>query len=485
MSDIKKLRIAFVHPDLGIGGAERLVVDAAVGLQKLGHTVDIYTSHHDSSHCFEETRDGTLTVHAIHPPLPRAWRGKFHIFFSHARQLHLTYHLLSPSSPKYDVYFVDQLSTCVPLLRTLAKTRVVFYCHFPDKLLADGAYEEGKVRKSGSLLKRVYRWPMDKLEEITTRQADVILANSHFTSRIFKTHFRSINVDPEVVYPGINLSSYEPKEAETSDPDVAQVVSERPTFLSLNRFEKKKNALLAIDAFALLREEKLSPEDAKSFRLVIAGGYDPRLEDNMMTLVGLIDRAKKHSLTFDIIQPQTSKLTIPPFNTTSDSPTILFLLNFTTAQRSALLSSPSTLCLLYTPMNEHFGIGPVEAMVCGLPVVACNSGGPKESVLNNEGDQYTGGTGWLRPPDSKQWAEALYAVTKLSEDDRKSLAAKAQSRAKENFGMDAMASGLERAMIKAVSMGPVDVTNQIWGTLFMIFVALMAIYYAWLEKSTF
>lgn len=43
-----------------IGGAERLIVDAAVGLQKLGHTVEIYTSHHDPSHCFDETRDGGL-----------------------------------------------------------------------------------------------------------------------------------------------------------------------------------------------------------------------------------------------------------------------------------------------------------------------------------------------------------------------------------------------------------------------------------------
>ena len=76
MTAKRRLRIAFAHPDLGIGGyssvcprytllkcypggAERLVVDAALGLQKLGHTVDIYTSHHDPSHCFEETRNGT------------------------------------------------------------------------------------------------------------------------------------------------------------------------------------------------------------------------------------------------------------------------------------------------------------------------------------------------------------------------------------------------------------------------------------------
>ena len=62
--------IAFVHPDLGIGirtfllvadvagGAERLVIDAAVGLQERGHRVTIYTSHCDKNHCFDEARDG-------------------------------------------------------------------------------------------------------------------------------------------------------------------------------------------------------------------------------------------------------------------------------------------------------------------------------------------------------------------------------------------------------------------------------------------
>jgi hypothetical protein len=56
--------IAFLHPDLGIGGAEKLVIDAAVGLQNRGYKVTIFTSHCDPSHCFEEARDG------MPPPLP-------------------------------------------------------------------------------------------------------------------------------------------------------------------------------------------------------------------------------------------------------------------------------------------------------------------------------------------------------------------------------------------------------------------------------
>ena len=50
--------IVFFHPDLGIGGAERLIVDAAVSLQQLGHKVTIFTSHRNVNHCFDEARDG-------------------------------------------------------------------------------------------------------------------------------------------------------------------------------------------------------------------------------------------------------------------------------------------------------------------------------------------------------------------------------------------------------------------------------------------
>ena len=112
---------------------------------------------------------GTLHVRHIRPPFPRSLRGKLHILFAHLRQLHLTLYLLLTNASEYDVYFVDQLSTCIPFLRAFAKRRVVFYCHFPDKLLADGEFVNGIVRKRRrSFLKRLYRMPMDLLEEKTT-----------------------------------------------------------------------------------------------------------------------------------------------------------------------------------------------------------------------------------------------------------------------------------------------------------------------------
>ncbi|KAH0584545.1 hypothetical protein H2248_010077 [Termitomyces sp. 'cryptogamus'] len=461
MSELRPLKVAFIHPDLGIGGAERLVVDAALGLQERGHSVDIYTSHHDPNHCFEETKDGTLRVHHVISPFPRSLRSKFHILFAHARQLHLMTRLLSPFAPEYDVYFVDQLSTCIPLLQHVGNTRVVFYCHFPDKLLANGAFVEGENREQISLLKRIYRFPMDWLEETTTRQADVIIANSKFTARVTKSYFKSITQSLRVVYPGINVLAYE-STVDHNDPDNVAIFSVKPTLVSLNRFERKKNAALAVRAFASLKS-KLA---LKAFRLVLAGGYDPRLDDNLLTLDSLLHLTKSLSLTYNVITPPSSQkpIKIPPGNMTPNDPDVLFLLNFTTSQRTALLSSPSTVALLYTPANEHFGIGPVEAMVCGVPVLACNSGGPTESVLDGPPEERTG---WLRPPDTEVWAEALVEIVSMSLSERQALSDRAKARARDLFSMDAMASGIEDALVEAVRMG--DVPHMMWNMWMMIF----------------
>ena len=66
-------------------------------------------------------------------------------------------------------------------------------------------------------------------------------------------------------------------------------------FLSINRFERKKNIALAVQALAVLR--KTLPEDTfKRVHLVVAGGYDPRVKENVEYFEHLTELANAQGL---------------------------------------------------------------------------------------------------------------------------------------------------------------------------------------------
>ncbi len=39
---------------------------------------------------------------------------------------------------------------------------------------------------------------------------------------------------------------------------------------------------------------------------------------------------------------------------------------------------------IYVPVDEDFGMSPVESMACGTPVIAVNDGGLKESIIDGK-----------------------------------------------------------------------------------------------------
>ena len=85
MTTKERLNVVFLHPDLGIGGAERLVLDAGLALKSRGHSVHFVTAHHDPKHCFPETKNGQLQVTAVGDWLPRSILGKGYALFAYLR----------------------------------------------------------------------------------------------------------------------------------------------------------------------------------------------------------------------------------------------------------------------------------------------------------------------------------------------------------------------------------------------------------------
>ncbi|KZS10906.1 alpha-1,3/1,6-mannosyltransferase ALG2 isoform X1 [Daphnia magna] len=356
------LKIVFLHPDLGIGGAERLVVDAALALQLKGHQVHIVTSYHDPAHCFPETRDGTIPVTISGNWLPRSIFGRFLALCAYIRMLWASFYTVFLSDMQPQVYFCDQVSMCIPVLRLSTSIPVIYYCHFPDLLLASHK----------TWIKKLYRAPLDWIEEKTTGLATATVVNSHFTAGVFCDTFKSIRRRPKVLYPSLNFRSFD-RECGNS---LSSVIGTKQVmdfvFLSINRYERKKNLGLAIKAFGLL---KSFLGDAK-IHLIMVGGYDYRLVENV-----------EH---YDELQKLTSSLQL--------GDCVTFLRSPSDETKTCLLKNCHT--LLYTPDKEHFGIVPLEAMYCQLPVIAVNSGGPLETVEDHR-------TGYLCHPTVEDFAEKM------------------------------------------------------------------------------
>lgn len=358
-----QLRVAFIHPDLGIGGAEQLVVNLALSCQKLGWYVKLYTPSYDPTRAFKEVKDGTLEMEVHGNVFPRLIFGKCHAFCEYMRVMFCALYILFFGG-HYDFIVLDQIPFPIPILNLRFKT--FFYCHHPDKLLCT---------ERGGIMKKIYRWIIDLIEEITMSFAHCIVVNSLYTQKVFMDNFNLMKKfrkeKPKVIYPCIDLRAYDGN-AGIEKKDLLTVkgleklqnnkvdVSKMKVVVSLNRYEKKKNLDLAVLSY-INYVTKNESNNYNNSCLIIAGGYDTSLQENIdvfNTLNSYIDTDEKKKMN------------------------IFFLRNISNKERSILFRTANI--VLYTPKNEHFGIVPVEAMYCGSWVIAHKSGGPMESVVDGK-----------------------------------------------------------------------------------------------------
>lgn len=283
------------------------------------------------------------------------------------------------------------------------------------------------------------------------RAADRIVVNSTFTRGVVEGVWGWLKQGAKeegvgIVYPCVHV-----EEGELGRGEMEKVLwKEKKVLLSINRFERKKGVDLVLRAFARMGER-----ERKGTRLVIAGlflvllflflsrhseqkeftsgtgGYDPRVPENVayhQELEAVADGLGLHHATAkNMITAQA----------TPDSVSVLFLLSVPAQLKSLLLRTAKL--LVYTPSNEHFGIVPLEAMLAGVPVLAANTGGPLETVVEGE-------TGWLRDVDNVQaWSDIMAAVVagKISERELDMIAENGRRRVRREFSKDRMANRLE------------------------------------------
>lgn len=267
-----------------------------------------------------------------------------------------------------------------------------------------------------------------------------IAVNSAFTKSIVTAQWPALaaSCTLSIIYPCVDVSD---KPVETTD-DNTLTWQDTNIILSINRFEAKKNIDLAIRAFAGL------PKHARSsVRLVLAGGYDPRVTENVVYHQDLLLLAEGLGLKTATTKNLVTALRVP------DDVEVLFLLSVPGGLKDALLRSARL--LVYTPANEHFGIVPLEAMLVGTPVLAANTGGPLETVVD-------GMTGWLRDPEEvEEWTKVMDSVLhKMSPKELERMGEKGRERVRAEFSEESMAERLE-GLIKTMGKPPRSVTNAV------------------------
>lgn len=404
------MRIAIFH--LGFfyaGGGERLVLEEAIGLQKRGYEVEIF-SPVINKNCFPELQR-QVKLKPILPQLPR---------FIYDRETLLVliscliFPLLIPRFRKFDIFIgANQPGPwfCWWLNKLLKKPYVIYIAQ-PTRILYPRAIDKEvglRANRSYSPFIQVFKlfrpfvyWA----DRVSIRQADKMLVNgSYIYNVIRKVYSREGIVCPAGSY-AKKVSKGTVKNRFKGSIKVKDITIKKPYILLTNRHFPQKKFEYALEMMKRIRNPKA--------KLVITG------EENRYTrfLHKLIKKLKL------------------------DKQQIIF--TGLVSEKDLELLYIHAACYVYTAPEEDFGMGVIEAMGYAVPVVAWKSGGPQTTVIDDK-------TGYLMPVgDIDKFSSAVNRLLEnKSLNEKMGLAA--AKRAQQKFSYEKHNSILEETLLKVVS----------------------------------
>lgn len=214
---------------------------------------------------------------------------------------------------------------CAPLAaRTDQARRRVMYCHTPPRFLFDQRdfFRAQLPPLARPLMDALNQWLEPRYRDAVARMDQVIANSEHVRERIK----RYLGVVATVVYPPCDLERFSWR-------------ASNGFYLSNARLDPLKRVDRIIAAFLKLPQQQL---------VVASTG------------------------------PELNKLKL----LAADAPNIRFVGRLSDAEMASYLGECRA--LIYVPVDEDFGISPIEAMAAGKPVIAARAGGLTETLIDQE-----------------------------------------------------------------------------------------------------
>lgn len=343
------MRILIYHPWIFMkGGGERVVLEMARGLSRR-HKVEIACHVYAPEKTFSE-----FEKYKIKNLSGKKNVGKEVIRRGFSYSLSIMRSKICPKD--YDVMVVS--SSGIGELITIRNRGIksVLYCHTPLRALHDPEVRKfyletsyrGFLKKAGFMAACTF---YGMLEKIAWKRFSHIICNSKNTmARVIRGRLADKDII-DVVYPGVSFP-------------IAGREQVKKYFFVPGRINRFKRQHIAIEAF------KKGKKKLGNFRLVIAGHLSDKDRDYYSRLV----KIKGSSKDIEIYENPEDSVYEGLFR--------------------------GCYAVLFTAINEDFGLIPLEANTYGKPVIAVNEGGPRETVID-------GKTGYLVDHSAESFGEKM------------------------------------------------------------------------------
>lgn len=346
-----KLKIAIFH--LGFffsGGGERLVIEEARGLRKLGHHVDVYAPTIDAKNCFPDLIKDAQIKH-LFLPMPRYFPLRDFVAICGAL-------IFTPFMfwrfITYDIYFgANQPGPliCFLLNKILHKPYVIYLAQptrlfYPRSIDQDTGFGKGTFNLLYFTAK-LFRRPLVYLDAISIKTASAVLVNGSYMEKIISDKYK-VNV--------INC----PASAKTIKP--------------LSRIDRGKGRVF-------INGKKY----AKPYILVTNRHFPQKRFDYIIsTMPFIVNQIPDVSLIItgaSTTYTEFVKKMVYQLGLTNK----IFFTNLL-SERDLMRAYSNASVYVYTAPEEDFGMGVIEAMAYGVPAIAWDFAGPATTIKH----QHTG-----------------------------------------------------------------------------------------------